>query len=104
MVTTGTVRIEKRSEAYSEAVDVPLMVEIYEGHRVPFGTSLQEAPSIRQEGETTIYPVVEEQVVITTQLILREEIHVTRCKAEIQDKRVIALHRDKIDVSRVSAA
>jgi len=100
-ITTGTVRIEKGSEEYSETVDVPLAVETYEVHRVPFGTPLNEVPPVRQEGETTIYPVVEEQVVITTQLILREEVHVTRCKAEIHDKRVVTLRRDKINVSRI---
>jgi stress response protein YsnF len=35
-------------------------------------------PPIRIEGDVTIYPVVEEVLVVERRLVLREEVHVTR--------------------------
>lgn len=46
--------------------------------RVPKREVVKEAPAPRQEGSTTIYPLVEERLVVVKELVLREEICVTR--------------------------
>ena len=59
-------------------------------------------PPVRQEGDTTVYSLVEEQLVLTKQLVLREELHVTRRDTERRDNRTVTLQRETIEVTRTS--
>lgn len=102
-VVTGKVRIERQVEEYEEGLDVPLAVRTFEVERVVLNQPVAEAPPIRQEGDTTVYPVVEEQLVLTTQLVLKEEVRVTRRDTERRDNRVVALRRESITVTRSPA-
>ncbi|TPG44309.1 DUF2382 domain-containing protein [Roseomonas nepalensis] len=42
---------------------------------VPIGREVSELPVTRQEGNVIIVPVVEEVLVVTKKLVLKEEIH-----------------------------
>ena len=99
-VVTGTVRLEKQVQEYHEVLDVPLAVRTYDIERVVLNQSVEEAPPVRQEGDTTIYPLVEERLLITKQLILKEELRVTRRDTERHDTRTVTLKREKMLVTR----
>ncbi len=99
-VVTGTVRLEKHVGVYEEALDIPLAVRSFEVERIVLNKPVDTAPAIRQEGETTVYPLIEEQLVLTKQLILREELRVTRRDTEVRDTRTISLRRESIEVTR----
>ncbi len=99
-VVTGTVRLDKHVGVYEEALDIPLAVRTFDVERVVLNKPVDTAPSVRQEGETTIYPLIEEQLILTKQLILREELRVTRRDTERRDTRTVSLRRESIEVTR----
>ena len=99
-VPTGRVVLEKKIHEYEETLDVPLAARNFEIERVVLNQPVDQAPAIRQEGATTIYPLVEERLIITTQLILKEELRVTQRDTERRDTRTVTLKRETIDVTR----
>lgn len=103
-VETGVVTLRKRIEEYHETLDVPLAVRSFDIERVVLNRPVEAAPEIRHEGETTIYSLVEEQVVVTRQLILKEEVRVTRRDTERRDTRTVTLQREHLDVTRTPGA
>lgn len=102
-VVTGKVLLEKQIQEYQEALDVPLAVRTFDIERVVLNQPIPSAPEVRQEGDTTIYPLVEEQLVLTTQLVLREEVRVTRRETERRDTRTVTLKRESLTVTRKPA-
>ena len=99
-VVTGTVRLDKHIGVYEEALDIPLAVRSFDVERVVLNQPVEAAPPVRQEGDTTVYPLVEEQLILTKQLIVREELRVTRRDTERRDTRTISLQRETIEVTR----
>lgn len=99
-VATGKVRLLKSVQTYQEALDEPLAVRTFDIDRVVLNQVVDEAPGVRQEGDTTVYPVVEERMVLTKQLVLREEVRVTRRDSERRDTQVVTLRREHFSVER----
>lgn len=101
---TGKVTLEKHVHEYEETLDVPLAVRSYDIERVVLNQPVEAAPPVRHEGHTTIYPIIEEQLILTTQLILKEEVRVTRRDTERRDTRTVTLKRESIEVTRTPLA
>ena len=99
-VATGKVMLQKRTEEYQETLDIPLAARSFDIERVVLNRPVDAAPEVRHEGDTTIYSLVEEQLVITRQLILKEEVRVTRRDTERIDNRTVTLTREHLDVIR----
>jgi uncharacterized protein (TIGR02271 family) len=99
-VTIGTVRLEKTVGMYDVALDEPLAVSTWSVDRVALNLPVDAPPPVRQDGNTTIYPLLEEQLVLTKQLILKEEIHVTRNDFERRDTQTVTLRREQLTVER----
>src|SRR3954470_22218552 len=72
-VKTGSVRVDKHVEKRIRRVEAPLLHEDVEVRHVPINKVVSEAPSVRRHGDTIIVPVVEEELVITKRLVLKEE-------------------------------
>ena len=102
-VETGKVRLHKTVEEFEQAIDESLAVHTFEVERVAIDRVIEARPSVRQEGTATIYPVVEERLVLAKQLVLREELRVTERAAEVRDNRVVTLKREQVDVERTPA-
>jgi stress response protein YsnF len=64
--------------------------------RVPVGRWIAAPADIRQEGDTTIYPVVEEVLVVEKRLRLVEEVRVTRRRATRQVREEVSLRHEEI--------
>src|SRR4051812_34320856 len=77
-VKTGSVRVDKHVERRIRKVETPLLHEEVEVRRIPVNRVVTEAPVARRKGDVTIIPVVEEQLVITKKLVLKEEIHLIK--------------------------
>ena len=45
---------------------------------MPIGKVAETAPEIRAKGDLTIVPVLKEVLVVTKQLVLKEELHIRR--------------------------
>jgi len=103
IVQTGKVRLHKTVQEFEQQLDEPLAVNTFDIERVILNQVVQSAPEIRQEGDTTIYPLVEEQLVLSRQLVLKEEVRVTRRISERRDTQVVTLRRDHLLVERQSS-
>ena len=103
-VTTGTVRLEKSVQEYQEQLNEPLAVRTFDVERIVLNQPIDASPEVRQDGDTTIYPLVEERLILTKQLILKEEVRVTRRETERRDTQVVTLRREHLEVERIPAA
>ena len=55
----------------------------------------------RQEGDTTILPVVEETVVVERRLILTEEIHIRRLHVSERHQEAVILRKQEAVITRI---
>ncbi len=99
-VETGKVRLHKTVQEFETALDETLAVRTYDVEHVVLNQPVEDVPGVRIEGDTTIYPLVEEQLVLTKQLILKEEVRVTRRDTERRDTRSVTLRREHLVVER----
>ena len=99
-VETGRVLLQKTVQEFDTTLDEPLAVRTFDIERVVLNQPVDAAPAIRHEGDTTIYPLVEEQLILTRQLILKEEVRVTRRDTERRDTRTVTLRREHLEVER----
>ena len=99
-VETGKVRLVKSVSEYQEQLNEPLAVRTFDVERVLLNLPVEAAPGVRQEGDTTIYPVVEEQLILTKRLVLKEEVRVTLRETERVDTQVVTLRREHLTVER----
>ena len=99
-VQTGKVRLIKTVTEYQEQLNEPLAVRSFDIERVILNQPIDIVPAVQHSGATTIYPLVEEQLVITKRLVLKEELHVTLRESERIDTQVVTLHREHLTVER----
>ena len=99
-VATGKVLLETTVEAYDVTVDEPLVVNSWKVERIAFGHVVPTVPPVREEALTTIYPVLEERMVVTKELVLVEEIRVTREISERRDPQTFTLRREHMEIQR----
>ena len=102
------VQVHLRTIDREHAVDELLTHERVEIERVPIGRQVDAVPAERQEGDTTIIPVVEEVVVVHRQLVLKEEIRMRRVRITEHHREIVTLREQEATVERdepaVSAA
>ncbi len=99
-VVSETVRLHKKVHEYEQSVDVPLQAEDIEVERVPVDRWVDEEVPVRQEGDTVIYPVLKEVLVVEKRLKLVEEVRVTRRRATHHAEEKVTLRREEIIVER----
>src|SRR5271154_3020646 len=80
VVETARVRVSRITHDHEQIVEEMLQHEKVEVERVPVGRPVDAMPSIRQEGDVTIIPVVEEVLKVERRLVLKEEVHIRRIK------------------------
>jgi uncharacterized protein (TIGR02271 family) len=76
-VETGKVEVRTTVEQRTETITTELKRGTVVVDRVPINQPVETEPQPRWEGEVLIVPVVEEEVVITKRLILKEELRIT---------------------------
>ncbi len=102
-VAAETVRLHKRVHEEEEVLDVPVQTEAIEVERVPVGRWIDAPAEVRREGDTTVYPVVEEVLVVEKRLRLVEEVRVTRRQETRRVQERVALRREEVVVERDAA-
>jgi uncharacterized protein (TIGR02271 family) len=99
VVETGTVHISKRVNEEDVDVEVPYVYEDVDIERIPVNKYVDTPPpAIRQEGDTTIIPVLKE--VVVKRLVLVEELHVTKRKVKKQASQHMTLRSEEVSVKR----
>jgi uncharacterized protein (TIGR02271 family) len=102
IVETGKVRISKRISEREELVDVPLFREEVSVERVPINLVVEARPPVRQEGDTMIIPVVEEQIIVQKKLLLVEELRVRKELVENHQPQAVNVLKEEVDIRRVA--
>ena len=102
MQETGMVRIRKTVREHDELVDDPLLRERVTVETVSINKVVEgPIPTVCQIGDTTIIPIFEEVLVVTKQLILKEELHIHREQQTYHDPQTVTLRTEEVQVERV---
>jgi len=88
-------------ETVTEEVPVELAHEEVQVQRVAVNRILDEGESVapRQEGDTLVIPVIEEEVVVLKRRVVREEIRVTKLRAVRQETIRDTVKKERINLS-----
>ncbi len=103
-VETGRVRVRRETEEHVETVTVPLTDVRWEMEHVPIGQVVTTQPEIRQVGETIIFPLVEERMLVKRELWLKEEVHMRKVTSTVEKSAEFSLKRDVLVESRTGEA
>ena len=98
---TGIVRARTETHEDTAIVDEPLLAEQVTIERVPMDRWIDHPVSVRQEGDTTIIPVVEEVVVLEKRLKLVQEVRVTKQQITRHEPQNVTLRRQNVVVERL---
>ena len=100
-VETGRVRISKSVEAREVVVDDPLKRETVRVEHVPINQVVTgDVPQVREEGDVTVIPILEERIVTRTELVLVEEVRIHRDHSEYHDPQRVTLRKEVVAVER----
>jgi len=102
-VVTGRVKVSTVTHSREELVEQLLRKERVEIERVPVGQIVQEVPQVREEGDLTIIPVVEETIFIERRLVLKEEVRIRRIHETHNHQECVILRRQEAVITRVPA-
>ena len=100
-VETGRVHVGTVTRTHDELVDEELANERVEIERIPLNKQIDAVPAVRQEGDVTIVPVVEEVLVTKRSLLLKEEIHIRRIHTTERHRETVTLRRQEAVISRL---
>jgi uncharacterized protein (TIGR02271 family) len=99
-VETGRVRVATRTHVREALIDEDLARECVEIETVPLGVRIDAVPEPRQEGDTTIIPVVEEILFVERQLVLKEEVRIRRVRTTDHHEETVMLRYQEAVVTR----
>ena len=97
-VDLGELRVTKRVETAEETVRQAVERDEVDVERVPVNRPLEAPVAQRTEGEWLVLPVMEEVLVVRTQLMLKEEVRIrTRRVTEEQEVRA-PVRRERVEL------
>ena len=98
------LRVDKKVEQREVVLDELLRSEDVIVERVPVGAIVKEAPPPRQEGDTLVIPLVEEEIFVKRRLVVREEIRITKKPGTRRHQERVTLRTEDAVVRRERAA
>ena len=102
-VERGRVVVRTRVEERDEVAEIELRQEDVTVERIARGVPVETMPVTREEDGVLIVPVVEEQLVVTTRLILKEEIRITRRSRTELVREPVRLRVEQADIERLAS-
>jgi uncharacterized protein (TIGR02271 family) len=99
-VEAGRVQVRVTPREEEQVVDLPATEEQVEVERVPVNRVVEAAAGVRQEGDVTIIPIYEERVVVQKQLVLKEEVRLTRRRTTTTRHEQVTLRKEDVTVCR----
>jgi stress response protein YsnF len=97
---SGKVSVSTRTLTRDELVSQDLAHSHVEVTTVPIGRAVDAIPAVREEGDVTIFPVMEEVLVVERRLMLKEEIHVRKVRTIERHQETVTLRYQEAVVSR----
>jgi uncharacterized protein (TIGR02271 family) len=104
VVETGRVVIRKTVHHETQTVDVSTQEEHVHVERVPINRVVETPPDVRHEGDLMIIPVLREEVVVTTRLVLVEELHVRKRTLTQNNPQEVSLRREHVSYERIEGS
>jgi len=99
-VDRGRVRIRTKVDTREELVEAALRQDDVSVERVPIGRLLDAVPAVREEDGVLIVPVLEERLVVTKQLFLKEEVRVSSRTRLETVRQPVLLRSERVELSR----
>jgi stress response protein YsnF len=99
---SGEVSVSTRTLTRDELVSQDLAHTNVEVTTVPIGRPVDAIPAVREEGDVTIFPVMEEVLVIERRLMLKEEVHIRKVRTTERHQETVTLRYQEAVVSRNS--
>jgi uncharacterized protein (TIGR02271 family) len=99
-VERGRFRIDVRVVERDQSIEQTLDRQDVEVERIAVGRVVETAPEIRQDGDVMIIPIVEEEVVLVTRLVLREEIHIRKKTTQRTEQFTVTLRSERAEITR----
>ena len=103
-VAIGAVQVRKQLQERTETIDMPLLREEVDIRRVVVNKVIDRMPSTREEGDVIIIPVVEEELVVSKRLVLKEELHLTRHRSVERSTEQVVVRRENAEITRLDSA
>ena len=101
VVETGRLRVRKIVREEEEPIDQALLREELVVERVPVERFVTGPQPVREEGDVTIVPIVEEVVVVEKRLLLKEEVRIRRQVVQVREQQTVTVRREEVSVERV---
>ena len=101
-VRRALVRASRTTSTRDEDVSAELSHEHVVVERVPVGRVVAAVPPVSQEGDVTIMPVVEEELVLVRRLVLKEEVHLRRVRTTTTHSETVAVREQHVAVTRTA--
>jgi uncharacterized protein (TIGR02271 family) len=100
-VESGRVHIGTHVVETQQSVDQPLRRDEVEIERIPINRVVERPMPTRVENDVTIVPIYEETLVVTKQLVLKEEVHIRRrVSIDPAPAQIFSLRREEVTISR----
>lgn len=102
-VVVGGVRVTKKVVEHEEMIDVPLARDRLVVERVPLHQTVPSdaLPTMRQEGDTLVVPLLQEVIVVEKRFVLTEEVRLTRLREEAHAPQTVVLKREEVSIERI---
>ena len=100
-IERGRVIVRTRIEDREELAEASLLQQEVEVERVPRGIVVEMMPEVREEDGVLVVPVVEERLVVTTELVLKEEIRITRKSRTEIVREPVRLRAERVEIERL---
>ena len=99
---TGRVQVSTHVEEKAALIREALRHEDVVIERVAIGKTVEIAPAIRREGDTFVYPIVEEVLFVEKRLVLKEELRIRYLVHTENVEREINLRSMHADIVRTT--
>jgi len=103
VIETGRVRVAKVTRTRDHIIDESLASTRFEISRIPVGRLIDAMPPIKEDGDLTIVPIVEETFVVERRLMLKEELHIRRVQTSERYQQTVKLRYQTAEVTRIPA-
>jgi stress response protein YsnF len=98
---TGVVRVTRKTQSLETVIDELLRDETVEVVRKAIAAEVEEIPTITLQGDTIVVPVIEETVVVTKRIVLKEELHIRRTETKRPFRQTVTLRKQVATVERI---
>ena len=99
-VETGRVKVQTVLEEREEMVREQLSRAYVDIERVEMHVEVDQPPPVRQEGDTTIIPIVQELLVVQRKLVVTEEVRVRQRRVQEEHVEPVSLRSQRAVVER----